>query len=92
MVYPDFVQTEVRERAIGPDGAGVGIAPPRDGAFMTAAECARVIVRAGARRRREVVVGMRGKVGLWLKMLAPRAVDGIARRAIEEVRFGPGGD
>ena len=37
-------------------------------------------------RKREVVMTARGKMGLWLKLLAPSLVDRIARRAIERGR------
>jgi short-subunit dehydrogenase len=47
MAYPDFVQTEVRERALGPDGQPVGISPPGQSAFMTAERCGQIIL-AGA--------------------------------------------
>jgi len=53
---------------------------------MTADECARLIVRAAARRKREEVMGLRGKVGQWIKLIAPGLVDRIAMRAI---RRGP---
>ena len=44
------------------------------------------IVRAIEGREREVVMAARGKIGLWLKLLAPSLVDRIARRAIERGR------
>jgi short-subunit dehydrogenase len=87
MIYPDFVETEVRERALGPDGRPVGIRAPRERGFTTAAECARIVVRAAAERRREVILGARGKIGLFLKAFSPSLVDRIARRAMEHVRF-----
>jgi short-subunit dehydrogenase len=87
MIYPDFVETEVRERALGSDGRPVGIAPPREGGFMSAEDCARRVVRAAAERKREVIMGFRGKMGLLLKAVAPGVVDGIARRAIQQVQF-----
>ena len=45
-------------------------------------------VRAAAGRRREVVLGLRGKVGARLKWLVPGLVDRVAKRAIAGVRFG----
>jgi hypothetical protein len=53
---------------------------------MPAEECARLIVRATDRREREVVMTARGKVGRWLKLVAPGLVDRIAARAIERGR------
>ena len=53
---------------------------------MGVEECARIIVDAIERRRREVVMTARGKIGLWLKLVAPSLIDRIARRAIERGR------
>jgi hypothetical protein len=33
-------------------------------------------------RRREVVMGARGRIGLWLKLFAPAIVDRMARAAL----------
>lgn len=86
MIYPGFVATEIRERAFGPDGRplGAGNSPVREREVMTVEECARQIVEAAAARRREVVMTARAKVGMWLKLIAPGAVDRIARRAIAQ--------
>jgi short-subunit dehydrogenase len=86
MVYPGFVATGIRENATGPDGRPIAVSPVREGEVMSAAACAARIVRAIERREREVVMTARGKMGLWLKLLAPSLVDRIARRAIERGR------
>jgi short-subunit dehydrogenase len=83
MIYPGFVATGIRENATGPDGLPILVSPVREGEVMSAAECAARIVRAIERREREVVMTARGRIGLWLKLLAPSLVDRIARRAIE---------
>lgn len=83
MVYPGFVRTAIRERAYGPDGRPLGDSPVREAEVMTVEECARQIVGAMAGRRRELVMTARGKVGQWLKLVAPGFVDRVARRAIE---------
>lgn len=84
MVYPDFVATEIRERAFGADGKPLGASPVRETEVMSVETCARLILEAAAGRRRELVMSRRGKLGLWLKLLAPGLVDRIARRAIEQ--------
>ena len=86
MVYPGFVATGIRENATGPDGRPIQVSPVREGEVMGVAECAARIVRAIERREREVVMTARGKMGLWLKLIAPALVDRIARRAIEQGR------
>ena len=86
MVYPGFVSTGIRARAYGPDGAPLRASPVRESEVMTPEECARQIVKAAAGRRRELVMTARGKVGAWIKLVAPGLVDRIARRAIEQGR------
>jgi hypothetical protein len=55
----------------------------REAEVMRVETCARLILDAAARRRRELVMTGRGRAGLWLKLVAPGLVDRIARRAIE---------
>jgi short-subunit dehydrogenase len=86
MIYPGFVSTGIRENATGPDGKPILVSPVKEGEVMGVGECARIIVEAIERRRREVVMTARGKMGLWLKLVAPSLVDRIARRAIERGR------
>ena len=86
MIYPGFVATGIRENATGPDGKPIEVSPVKESEVMAVGDCARRIVRAIERREREVVMTARGKMGLWLKLLAPSLVDRIARRAIERGR------
>ena len=86
MIYPGFVATEARKRALGPDGKPLGESPVRESEIMTVETCARLIVQATARRKRELVMTSRGKLGQWMKLIAPGLVDDIARKAIEKGR------
>jgi short-subunit dehydrogenase len=84
MIYPGFVATGIRENATGPNGKPILVSPVKEGEVMGVEDCAARIVRATERREREVVMTARGKMGLWLKLLAPSLVDRMARRAIEK--------
>jgi short-subunit dehydrogenase len=86
MVFPGFVATGIRENATGPDGKPIQVSPVREGEVMSAEACAARIVRAIERREREVVMTARGKIGLFLKLVAPALVDRIARSAIQRGR------
>ena len=86
MIYPGFVATGIRENATGPDGKAIQVSPVKEGEVMGVEQCARIIVTAIETRKREVVMTARGKMGRWLKLLAPALVDRIARRAIERGR------
>lgn len=83
MIYPGFVTSEVREHAFGPNGKPLEKSPVREGEVMPVETCARLIVRAMSRRQREEVMTLRGKAGLWLKLIAPGLVDRIALKAIQ---------
>jgi short-subunit dehydrogenase len=84
VVAPDFVVTEIHKRAIGPDGQPLGESPMVQKKIMTAEECARGIVRAIEKRQRLLLMSTRGKLGWFLKFLAPRLLDRIAAKAIRE--------
>jgi short-subunit dehydrogenase len=88
ILCPDFVTSEIRERAFKADGAaiGKGNSPVQEGKVTTAEECARDCIRAMASRRREVLMSPRGKIGQWIKLIAPGLVDRIAARAVERGR------
>ncbi len=86
MAYPGFVATGVQGRGFGPDGKQLGHVPIKLEAAMPTATCARLILEAAARRKREEVMTIRGKLGQWLKLIAPGLVDRIAAKAIEEGR------
>jgi len=86
MIYPGFVATGIRENATGPDGKPILVSPVKEGEVMGVEECVRIIVKAIERRDREVVMTARGKMGQWLRLIAPSVVDRIAKRAVEKGR------
>ena len=86
LVCPGFVGTGAQSRNLGFKGAPLGANPVDQSAAMTPGECARIAVAAMAARKREVIIGARGKVGLWLKMILPRLVDDMAAKAISRGR------
>jgi NAD(P)-dependent dehydrogenase (short-subunit alcohol dehydrogenase family) len=85
VVYPGFVFSEINARAFSPDGTPFGdrAYQRRPGETMETAECGRLILNAVARRDRDLVMTWRGKVGRLLKLISPRLVDRIAKKAIE---------
>ncbi len=84
VIAPDFVVSEIHKRAIGPDGEPLGTSPMKQSKIMTAEECARQIVRAMEKRQRLLVMSARGKLGRWLKLLAPALIDRMAAKAIRQ--------
>jgi short-subunit dehydrogenase len=83
VVSPGFVATDIRARALGPDGKPLQTSTrDEDKDTMSLEECVAQIVRAIERREREVVMTAKGKVGLFLKLIAPGLIDRIALKTV----------
>lgn len=82
MVFPGVVATETRRRGYGADGKAAGRSGLNERRAMPVDECARLMIAAMASRRRELVMSLRGKAGLWLKLIAPGMVDRMALAAL----------
>ena len=85
VVSPGFVASGIRSRALGPDGKALA-ASPRDERrdTMSLEECTSILVHAIEKRKREVVMTPKAKVGMFVKLVAPRIVDRMALRAVRE--------
>ena len=86
MIYPGFVRTGMREHALGSDGKPVGQSHLDERGVMPVERCAGLIWKAAAGRRRELVLSARGRIGVWLKLIAPGLVDRLAFSAIRTGR------
>lgn len=84
VIAPDFVISEIHKRAIGPDGEPLGESPMMQSKIMTAEDCAARIVKAIEKRERLVLMSARGKLGRWLKLIAPSVIDRLAAKAIRQ--------
>lgn len=84
MVAPAFVLSEIHRRALGCDGKPLGKSPLKEDKIMTAEKCAALIARAMENRDRLLITDSRARVGRWLRIVAPRLVDNIAKKAIQE--------
>jgi len=84
VISPGFVATDIRKRGFAADGKPVGESPrDEDKGTMSVETCVALIADAIVKRRREVVMTARAKVGMWVKLVAPKVVDNIARRAVK---------
>lgn len=83
MIAPDFVQSEIHKRALGPDGRPVGDSTIAERVAMPASECARMTVSAMERRQRLLITSWRGRFGRFARLVVPGLVDRIAARAIK---------
>lgn len=82
IAYPGVVATEIRRRGYDAQGRPAGKSGLDEHGAMTVETCARLIVDGMDRRRREVVMSAKGKLGRWLKLIAPARVDAMARAAL----------
>ncbi|MDJ0716561.1 MAG: SDR family oxidoreductase [Prochloraceae cyanobacterium] len=83
VVSPGFVATDIRQRILGADGTPVkATLDNEEQKAMSAEVCVDLILKAMSDRKRELVMTLKGKLGLWLKLLAPNLIDSIAANAV----------
>lgn len=79
VVCPSWVATEFHESQLNKEGVPRG---PRGRAYytkrtMTSDQCAKIVLNAAEKRRREVLMGP-GALAVWLKVIAPGFLDWFA--------------
>jgi short-subunit dehydrogenase len=84
VVYPGVVATGIRVHGYGPDGKPAGRSGLKEERAMPVEECAGRIARAMVQRRRELIMTAQGRVGQWIKLIAPGLVDRMALRALKK--------
>jgi short-subunit dehydrogenase len=87
IAYPGVVTTQLRHRGYNARGEAAGFSGLREDDAMTVQDCARLIVEGMQRRQRDIVMTAKGKIGRFLKLVAPGVVESMALAALkEEVR------
>lgn len=86
VVAPDFVVSEIHRRSVGPDGRPLGETPMQEARLMTAEACAAHIVAAMEGRRRLAILSFRGRIGRFVRLVAPGLIDKVAARAVRRGR------
>jgi len=86
MIAPDFVLSEIHRRAFAADGSPLGKSPMQEEKIMTAEDCASKIVLALENRKRLLILSGRGKIGRWIKLVAPGLIDRVAQKAIRQAK------
>ena len=80
IIYPSWVSTGISSRAIRPDGTQTGEISIHEKGAMSVESCTKIIIKAVANRKREVIMTLEGKLGLWLYLIAPKITDQILRK------------
>lgn len=84
VIYPGFVETEMRDNAFDAQGNPLNEKLSAKAKVMSAEECASITLNAALNRKRQVVMTGKGRVGRWLKLIAPDLVDRIAIKTIRD--------
>ena len=82
IVYPGVVATEIRRNGWNAKGETAGTSGLSEATAMSVEACAGLIVSAMRSRKREEVMSVKGKLGRWMKLIAPKKVDAMARAAL----------
>jgi short-subunit dehydrogenase len=82
--YPGVVATRIRHHGYNAQGGELGTSSLKEDQAMPVAECARLIIDGMDRRQREVVMTAKGKLGRFLKLIAPGLVENMALRAVSD--------
>jgi short-subunit dehydrogenase len=84
LAYPGVVATEIRYRGFNAKGEAAGQSGLDETGAMSVETCARLIVEGTEARERDIVMSTKGKLGRWLKLLAPGVVDKLALKALNQ--------
>ena len=82
--YPGVVLTNIRSRGLNAAGQTAGSSGLKEDKAMRVEECARLIIQGMQRREREVVMTSKGKLGRFLKLIMPGAVEKMALAALKD--------
>ncbi len=82
--YPGVVATQIRQRGFNAAGTALGMSGLKEDGAMDVPTCARLILQGMNRRDREVVMTAKGKLGRWLKLMAPGLVESMALAALKD--------
>ncbi len=84
LAYPGVVATEIRYRGFNAKGEAAGKSGLDESGAMSVETCARLIVDGTEARERDIVMTAQGKLGRWMKLLAPSLVDKLALKTLNQ--------
>ncbi len=82
--YPGVVATQIRHRGFNAAGQAAGSSGLKEDDAMSVEDCARLILQGMDKRQRDVVMTGKGKLGRWLKLIAPARVEAMALAALKD--------
>jgi short-subunit dehydrogenase len=84
LAYPGVVATEIRYRGFNAKGEAAGQSGLDETGAMSVETCAQLIIDGTEARERDIVMTTQGRLGRWLKLLAPGMVDKLALKALNQ--------
>lgn len=84
IAYPGVVDTQIRYRGFNAQGQSAGKSGLDERGAMPVDVCARLILDGTLAGERDIVMSAKGKIGRWLKLLAPQLVDKLALKAVKK--------
>ncbi len=83
IVHPGWVKSGISSRSFDARGNSLNHTLDHEKNAMSLDECAARIIDAAEKRKRQEVFGSIGKLGLWLRTLAPKLVDEESMRELK---------
>src|SRR4051812_37534783 len=84
VAYPGVVDTEIRRHGWNAQGTTAGKSGLKEEGAMPVGTCARLILQGMEARKRDVVMTTKGKLGRFLKLIAPGKIEDLALAAVAE--------
>ncbi len=79
-VCPGFTTSNIRNAALNKEGKPQGESPMDEGKMMSAAECAKHILKAIKKKKRTLVLTFRGKETVFMNKFFPKLADNFTRK------------
>jgi short-subunit dehydrogenase len=84
IAFPGVVLTRIRYHGLNAKGQAAGSSGLREDNGMSVDHCVRLIIEGMQTRKREVVMTTAGKVGRFIKLIAPGIVERMAMNALKD--------
>ncbi|MBX9900026.1 MAG: short chain dehydrogenase, partial [Burkholderiaceae bacterium] len=84
LAYPGVVATQIRYHGFNAAGGAAGVSGLKEDDAMSVEVCAKLMLQGLENRQREVVMTFKGKLGRFLKLIAPGVVEKIALAALKQ--------
>lgn len=89
IVAPWFTRSNIRNAALGPDGSPQGVSPRKEEKMVSPDWVARRIVRGVVRKRKKMVLTLKGKLFLLINTIFPSLIDRLTYNELSKEQDSP---